>query len=81
MEIEEVLMTHPEKLITDVCVAGVSGGQNGDEKVPRVWIILSSTGNALGASDVIEELRAWHQTHLSKHKWLQGGIEVVSEVS
>ncbi|KAL9712238.1 hypothetical protein Ac2012v2_005316 [Leucoagaricus gongylophorus] len=80
MEIEEVLMTHPEKLITDVCVAGVSGGQNGDEKVPRAWIILSSTGNALGASDVIEELRAWHQTHLSKHKWLQGGIEVVSEL-
>jgi len=81
MEIEEVLMGHPKKLIIDVTVAGVSGGRTDDEKVPRAWIVLSKAGEALGASETIRELEAWHQTNLSRYKWLRGGIEVVSEVS
>ena len=81
MEIEAVLMSHPEKLIADVSVAGVSGGRTNDEKVPHAWIVLSEAGKALGASEAIRELVIWHQTNLSKYKWLRGGIEVVSEVS
>ena len=81
MEIEAVLMSHPEKLIADVSVAGVSGGRTNDEKVPHAWIVLSEAGKALGASEAIRELVAWHRTSLSRYKWLRGGIEVVSEVS
>jgi len=74
-------MAHPKKLIIDVSVAGVSGGRTDDEKVPRAWIVLSKEGEALGASETIRELEAWHQTNLSRYKWLRGGIEVVSEAS
>jgi len=81
MEIEAVLMSHPKKLIADVSVAGISGGRTNDEKVPHAWIVLSEAGKALGASEAIRELVAWHRTSLSRYKWLRGGIEVVSEVS
>ncbi|KAF9451827.1 acetyl-CoA synthetase-like protein [Macrolepiota fuliginosa MF-IS2] len=80
LEIEEVLVAHPKKLISDVTVAGVSGGRNSDEKVPRAWIVLSNSGKLLGATAVIKELEAWHQSNLSRYKWLRGGIEVVNEI-
>jgi acyl-CoA synthetase (AMP-forming)/AMP-acid ligase II len=80
MEIEEVLMAHPKKLIVDVTVAGVSGGRTDDEKVPRAWIVLSEEGKVLGTSEAIKQLEAWHQNNLSRYKWLRGGIEVVNEV-
>jgi len=80
IEIENCLLGHPEKLIIDVTVAGVSGGRTSDEKVPRAWIVLSSAGKKLGASAVIKELESWHQKNLSKYKWLRGGIEVVEEI-
>lgn len=81
MEIEEVLMSHPKKLIADVSVAGVNGGRSDDGKVPHAWIVLSEAGKGLGVSEAVRELVTWHQTNLSKYKWLRGGIEVVSEVS
>lgn len=80
VEIENCLLDHPEKLISDVTVAGVSGGRTLDEKVPRAWIVLNSAGKKRGASVVIMELESWHQKNLSKYKWLRGGIEVVEEV-
>lgn len=73
-------MAHPKKLISDVSVAGVSGGRTSDEKVPRAWIVLSDDGKALGASAVTRELEAWHKSNLSRYKWLRGGIEAVNEV-
>ncbi|KAJ7885769.1 hypothetical protein B0H14DRAFT_3082262 [Mycena olivaceomarginata] len=76
-EIEDVLFAHPEKLISDVTVAGVSGGRTDDEKVPRAWIVLSSAGKKKGAPAVIKALEKWHQESLSKYKWLRGGFEVV----
>jgi hypothetical protein len=79
-EIEDVLFANPEGLISDVSVAGVSGGRTSDEKVPRAWIVLSSAGKKKGAPAVIKALEAWHQESLSKYKWLRGGIEVVKEV-
>ena len=81
MEIEDVLLAEPRKLITDAAVAGVSGGRISNEKVPRAWVVLSSAGRKLGAEATIRELKAWHEDNLSKYKWLRGGIEAVKEVS
>ncbi|CDO76103.1 hypothetical protein BN946_scf184649.g29 [Trametes cinnabarina] len=79
-EIEEVLLAHPDKLILDVTVAGVSGGRTVDEKVPRAWIVLSEEGKRKGETEVVQELHTWVQKNLSKYKWLRGGIEVVDEI-
>jgi len=79
-EIEDVLFAHPEKLISDVSVAGVSGGRTADEKVPRAWIVLSPAGTKKGEAAVKEALERWHRESLSKYKWLRGGIEVVKEI-
>jgi hypothetical protein len=48
VEIENTLLAHPDKLITDVCVAGVSGGHTWDERIPRAWVVLSYAGATLG---------------------------------
>ncbi|KAJ6515185.1 hypothetical protein C8R47DRAFT_1276472 [Mycena vitilis] len=80
MEIEDVLLAHPAKLIGDVAVAGVSGGRTTDEKVPRAWVVLSAAGKERGVHAVIEALEIWHKESLSKYKWLRGGIEVVDEL-
>jgi acyl-CoA synthetase (AMP-forming)/AMP-acid ligase II len=81
VEIENVLLSHPEKLITDATVAGVSGGRTSDEKVPRAWVVLSEEGKKRSTADLIKTLETWSQDSLSKYKWLRGGIEVVTEVS
>ncbi|KAK7444312.1 hypothetical protein VKT23_015324 [Stygiomarasmius scandens] len=81
VEIENVLLAHPGKLITDVTVAGVSGhGRTSDEKVPRAWIVLSDAGKKKGATQTVKELNEWQKENLSKYKWLRGGIEVVKEI-
>ncbi|KAF9483593.1 acetyl-CoA synthetase-like protein [Pholiota conissans] len=82
VEIEDCLLAHPAKLITDVTVAGVSGGRTEDEKVPHAWIVLSDIGKSRewGKAKVIKELTSWHQEHLSKYKWLRGGFDVVDEI-
>jgi hypothetical protein len=81
MEIENCLLAHPDKLVNDVAVAGVSGGLTSDEKVPRAWVVLSPSGSELGKERVIQMLDKWHKENLSKYKHLKGGIEVVCEVS
>ncbi|KAJ4472965.1 hypothetical protein J3R30DRAFT_3707954 [Lentinula aciculospora] len=85
VEIENVLLAHPEKLITDVTVAGVSGhGRTDDEKVPRAWVVLSASGKrkdkAEGVGSVVKALDEWQKENLSKYKWTRGGIEVVREI-
>lgn len=76
-----ILRAHPQKLVADVTVAGVSGGgRTADEKVPRAWIVLSESGKRLGATAAIQELERWHRENLSRYKWLRGGIEIVDEV-
>ena len=82
IEIEEVLLAHPQQLVSDVTVAGVRGsGRTSDELVPRAWVVLSQNGKSLGAARTKEELEKWHKTNLSKYKWLRGGIEIITEVS
>lgn len=80
VEIEDVILSHPEKLIIDVTVAGVSGGRTSDEKVPRAWIVLSAAGRKKGPAAVIKALDEWEKENLSKYKWTRGGIEIVKEV-
>jgi hypothetical protein len=80
VEIENVLLAQPDKLISDATVAGVSGGRTMDEKIPRAWVVLSEIGVRKGEAAVIKALDAWSRDNLSKYKWLRGGIEVVNEV-
>jgi hypothetical protein len=80
IEIENTLLAHPDKLIIDVSVAGVSGGRTSDERIPRAWVVLSSAGAALGEKEVATRLHLCVQEHLSRHKWLRGGIGIVDAV-
>jgi len=79
-EIEMVLLAQPDGLIQDVAVAGVSGGRTSDEKVPRVWIVLSQIGKRKGAATTIKALEEWTRQNLTKQKWPRGGFEVVTEI-
>jgi acyl-CoA synthetase (AMP-forming)/AMP-acid ligase II len=56
VEIGNCLLQHPDKLINDVTVAGVSGGRIPDEKVPRAWIVLPPAGEKCGVAEVVREL-------------------------
>lgn len=78
-EIENCLLSQPDKLITDAVVAGVPGGRTPD-KIPHAWVVLSAAGKRLGKDRVLKILDAWHRENLSKYKYLRG-IEVVAEVS
>jgi acyl-CoA synthetase (AMP-forming)/AMP-acid ligase II len=80
VEIENTLLVHPDKLIIDASVAGVSGGRTLDERIPRAWVVLSPEGHKLGASATMAKLDAWVRESLSKYKWLRGGIEVVDMI-
>jgi len=81
VEIEGCILEHPDKLIIDVTVAGVSGhGRTSDEKVPRAWIVLSEKGQKLGKEKTIKALDKWVKKSLSKYKWVRGGFEVVDTV-
>jgi acyl-CoA synthetase (AMP-forming)/AMP-acid ligase II len=44
VEIENTLLAHPDALIADATVAGVSGGRTSDEKIPHAWVVLSEAG-------------------------------------
>ena len=79
LEIENVLLAHPKKLVNDVVIAGVSGGRILGEVVPHAWVVLSDSGKLLGRDATIMALESWHHKHLSNHKWLRGGIEVVDQ--
>ncbi|OJA09090.1 hypothetical protein AZE42_10819, partial [Rhizopogon vesiculosus] len=52
LEIETTLLAHPDKLIIDVTVAGVTGGRTADERITRAWVVFSPTGAALGSKEV-----------------------------
>lgn len=73
-------MAHPDGLVEDVVVAGVSGGRTSDEKIPRAWVVLSKAGKRKGVAATIKVLEKWTQQNLTKQKWLRGGVEVVAEV-
>ncbi|KAI0304261.1 amp dependent CoA ligase [Multifurca ochricompacta] len=79
-EIENTILEHPSRFVTDVAVAGVSGERMSDEPVPRAWVVLSSAGKQQGPEAVFAALEEWTRSRLSKYKWLRGGLQVVDEI-
>lgn len=80
-EIEDVMRAHPDGLITDVCVVGVTGGRTSDEKLPRAFIVLSDKGKKVGVEQTMQVMTKWVEKNLSRYKWLKGGVEVIDAVS
>ncbi|OAP64118.1 hypothetical protein AYL99_00090 [Fonsecaea erecta] len=79
-EVEDTLLDHPEKLVTDACVAGVDNGRGDGSLFPRAWVVLSAEGKKQGAEAVIKKLNEHVGQRLSKHKHLAGGIEIVDSI-
>jgi 4-coumarate--CoA ligase len=80
-EVEDTLLDHPEKLVTDACVAGIDNDRGDGSLNPRAWVVLSARGKEQGEAVVARKLNEHVQKQLSKHKHLTGGIEVVDAVS
>lgn len=80
-EVEDTLLSHPEGLVTDACVAGIDNGRGDGSLFVRAWVILSPAGHKQSEEMVGRKLNEYVQLRLSKHKWLTGGIEFVDWVS
>ena len=80
-EVEDTLLDHPEKLVTDACVAGVDNGRGDGSLFVRAWVVLSAEGKKQGEETVTRKLKEFVEGRLSKHKHLTGGIEFVDSVS
>ncbi|KAG1855931.1 hypothetical protein F4604DRAFT_1685590 [Suillus subluteus] len=78
--IKNTILAQPDRLITDVNVARVSGGRTPDERILRAWIVLSPAGAALGKKEVVTRLNVWVQERLGRYKWLRGGIGIVETI-
>jgi len=82
-EIEETILTHCKSFMDDICVAAVpfpSSGSDIDSVAPRAWIVLSGQGLKQGPEKSAEEIHRVVQEHLSRPKWLRGGIEFIDEI-
>ena len=75
-----MLLSHPRGLIDDAAVAGIPGRSTRDERIPRGWVVLSSEGKKIGERESVRLLDLWVQEHLSRYKWLTGGIGIVDEI-
>jgi len=80
-EVEDTLLDHPEKLVTDACVAGVDNGRGDGSLFVRAWVVASAEGRKQGEETVTRKLKEYVETRLSKHKHLTGGVEFVDSVS
>ncbi|KAM5465324.1 hypothetical protein MauCBS54593_006570 [Microsporum audouinii] len=79
-EVEDTLLSHPDKLIRDACVAGVDNGRGDGSLFPRAWVVLSDEGRRLRPGQVIQQLDDFVKSRLSKYKHLAGGIEIVDHI-
>jgi len=85
-EIEEVILTHCKSFMNDICVAAVplvSSGHNNhssNDVAPRAWVVLSEQGVKQGLEKSAEEIHRVVREHLSRPKWLRGGIEFINEI-
>jgi acyl-CoA synthetase (AMP-forming)/AMP-acid ligase II len=80
-EVEDTLLSHPEGLVADACVAGIDNGRGDGSLFVRAWVVLSAEGQKQSEEMVTRKLNEYVQLRLSKHKWLTGGIEFVDSVS
>lgn len=79
-QLENFCLSEPQKLISDIAVAGVNEQRGVDLQVPRAWIVLSDEGRKLGADATIQILEKWTKQSLDPSKWLSGGIAVVDQL-
>ncbi|KAK2882539.1 hypothetical protein FQN49_000266 [Arthroderma sp. PD_2] len=79
-EVEDTLLSHPDGLVRDACVAGVDNGRGDGSLFPRAWVVLSEEGRRCGPARVIQQLDDFVKSRLSKYKHLAGGIEIVDSI-
>ncbi|EFW22305.1 hypothetical protein D8B26_000990 [Coccidioides posadasii str. Silveira] len=79
-EVEDTLLSHPDGLVKDACVAGVDNGRGDGSLFPRAWVVLSEKGKRIKASVVVQQLDEFVKSRLSKHKHLAGGLEIVDSI-
>jgi len=78
-EIEKVLRECPE--VADCAVVGVRGVRQSDGFMPRAWLVLSDSAKAKGIDSALEAIEEFARSRLSGQQWLQGGFEVIDEVT
>ncbi|EEP76545.1 predicted protein [Uncinocarpus reesii 1704] len=79
-EVEDTLLSHPDGLVKDACVAGVDNGRGDGSLFPRAWVVLSEKGKLRNESAVIQQLDEFVKSRLSRHKHLAGGLEIVDAI-
>lgn len=77
--IEKVILEHPE--VTDCAVVGVRGVRQSDGFIPRAWLVLSDSAKARGVNKALKAIEEFARGRLSERQWLQGGFEVIDEVT
>jgi 4-coumarate--CoA ligase len=75
-ELEATLLEH--ECVADAAVVGVKVGDVGEE-APRAYGVLKGTGKGKGKVGE-ENLKAWMEGRVGRHKRLEGGIRFVAEV-
>jgi acyl-CoA synthetase (AMP-forming)/AMP-acid ligase II len=78
-EIEKVILEHPE--VADCAVVGVRGVRQSDGFIPRAWLVLSGSAKAKGVDKALRAIEEFARGRLSERQWLQGGFEVIDEVT
>ncbi|KAI9658368.1 MAG: putative NRPS-like protein biosynthetic cluster [Bathelium mastoideum] len=78
-ELEALLMSHED--VADVCVVGVFDPDLATE-VPRAYVVPAGVANmSLGSETVsAQNIRAWLDSRVAKHKSLRGGVVFVEEL-
>jgi 4-coumarate--CoA ligase len=73
-ELEGLLLSHP--LVSDVAVVGIRDAHAGER--PKAFVVLRD--RTAGAVSARKSLHAFVCSKVSRHKWLNGGIEFVDSI-
>ncbi len=73
-------LAYLEVLVRNARVAGVENVRSDGSLVIRAWVALTAGGQKLDEKTLQQKLNEWIEGKMSRHKWLSGGIEIVSAV-